>query len=141
MDEVLAVAALLFSMLFGGNGDAFQVVTVPPRTYYWDVTVYGAADLYSEFPLDLYYAQQGSSEHTFIGGCGAPVHQVSGYLSQCMTTYRFRADSPVLVLHVDPEYNTDWLLDWRGYRAPHEIYLPVVSVSHEPRTVEAQGYP
>lgn len=140
-DAVQGILALLFAVLYGGQGNSFVVVQVPPRAYYWEVTIYGAADIDQEFPLALYYAQQGSSEHTLIGGCGAPVHQLSGSLSQCMTTMRFRADSPVLVLHPVTEYNTDWVLEYRTFLAPHEIYLPYIQRTDQPRTVSAQGYP
>ena len=141
MDAVQVLMALVLALVAGGNGDQQVTFHLPPQTFAWDVEIYGAANVSTEFPLDLYAIQEGTPGALYIGQCGAPVHNVSGNMSYCMTTNRLVAQRRQVSLIVDTEFQTDWYVHFNTYRS-HVLYLPSVSRNAaQSNPVAALAYP
>ncbi len=104
-----------------GTGSQRVSVALPPNTLYWEVEIYGDADIASEFPLYLY--RNSPSGRELIGLCGAPVYSPSGNLSYCMTTSRYTGPAE---LDVEPADHTGWVLNVRSFAALYTYFLPEI---------------
>ena len=134
--RMLLASTILFSGTQLGYGQQRISIVVPPNGLYWEIEMYGAANLTEEWPLNLYRVLPDGSQE-LVGVCGAPVTSPSGYYSYCMTTNRFTGPIELLV---DPERPTGWAMVVKIFKAPYQNYLPWLQSGDQ--TVQSQiGYP